>query len=452
MSLSEKDFEAIQQRTFNLDCPLMELVPVDKDSHNSYRGSGFISLGEKGLKYKLYADQAYRLKEFLPRSAKAGKLIEDLDYYVLHATDVSGRNWKSSNLLPHFRPGAGIVISGSVAEIKVSEQRAWSISKPLMRLWFLGDLELPFDKSTYSETKVEGKTLTESWTSDSAIFECSGFNFFVRTSKGWSTIEVSKEVSKLPATLSYQVEESIEFMLSHPARAVVVEVFGAEGMETSIRELTEPITAKAMSPLKRSSSSYQNEAWRLFECFFHFIEPHEPHVGAVRPPLSRILRYIVQMNHSTIDAQALALGVAVEGLLKEVYPNIAPPAEEFLREIESARALIEKAALSQSTTSRIIGALGAMKESRAKDRLLALVNAKVITRAQYDAWNRLRNTSAHAEVHELNNEFLSLCWRVLVLAYCLMFNVIGYKGYYTDYGTPGWPERLYPFSGAEGDA
>lgn len=450
MSLRDKDFEAIRQRTLTLDCPLMELVPVIKDSRNFYRGSGLISLGEKGLEFKLYSNQPYRLEEFLSRSAaKAGQLIEDLDYYVLHATDVSGRNWKSSRLLPRFRSGAGVVASGPVGEIKVFDHRKWSINRSLMRLRFFGDLELPFDKATYSETKVEGKTIIESSAYDSAFFECSSFDFFVRTSKGWSIVEVSKEVDKLPDTLSHQVEESIEFMLAHPARAAVVETFSATGIETSIRRLTEPITAKAMSPLGRSSSSYQKDAWRLFDCFFRFIEPH---VGTTRPPLSRILQYIVQMNHSTIDAQALGLGVAVEGLLKEVYPNIAPPTEGFLCELESAKVLIESAMLSQSTSSRIIGSLGAMKESRAKDRLLALVDAKVITRAQYDAWNRLRNSSAHAEVHELSNEFLSLCWSVLVLAYCLMFNAIGYEGHYTDYGTPGWPERLYPLREAQGDA
>ncbi len=451
MPLNDKDFEAIKQRTFTLDCPLMELVPVIAESRNSYRGSGFISLGEKGLEYKLLTNQAYSQKEFFVRSpAKAGQLLEDFDYYVLHATDISGRNWKSRRLLPRFTSGRGIVVTGRVAEIKAFEQSELPISKPLMRLWFLGDLELPLDKSTYSETKVEGKTLVKSGVYDSAIFKCSGFDFFVRTSNGWSTVEVSREVAKLPDTLSQRVEEGIEFMLSHPTRAAVKEMFNAEGMEVSISGLTEPITAKAMSPLARSCSSYEKSAWRLFDCFFRFIEPH---VDSSRPPLSRIFQYIVEMNSSTIDAQALALGVAVEALLKEIYPDIALPSEEFLGELESAKALIERAQMSESATSRILGSLSAMKKSRAKDRLLALVGDNVITRAQYDSWVRLRNSSAHAEVHELNNEYLGLRSSVLVLSYCLMFNAIDYQGPFTDYGTPGWPEQLYPFSKtAKGDA
>jgi hypothetical protein len=151
------------------------------------------------------------------------------------------------------------------------------------------------------------------------------------------------------------------------------------------------------------------------------------------------------MNNSPIDAQALALGVAVEGLLAELYNDVVLPSDDFLRDLEAAEAFIQELPISPRVKSRILGSLGPMRKSRAKDRLRALVERNVITKAQYEAWEKLRNSTAHAVVHELSNKFIGLCNSVLVLAYCLMFNAISYVGPFTDYGTPGWPELWYPF-------
>jgi hypothetical protein len=444
------DIEEIGNGNFELRCPSMELVPVVEGLRESYQGAGLISFIAGELKIDFFSNQNYHHgKIFLESPAKAGELFEDSDHYVLRANDINGRQWLSTPMLPDFTFGSGVVATGKLAEIRAVEACNLSISRPEMKLRFLGDLDLPYNQSAHSSTKLGDATLSQSWNLDSASWESAGYEFFIRASGNWTTIEISREGS-LADGICLRVEESLEFLLAWPVRATVIEEYAPNEMRTRLRSYRpQPITSNALSPIRRGSAEYRKYGGKLFECFFRHVESYS---SPGRPPISRILQYIVQMSTSPIDARALSLGVAVEGLLTDLYKDVTRPSDDFLLDLKKALLLIQDSQLHPQTISRIQGSLGSMRTSRAKDRLLALKDGNVIQAAQYEAWNKLRNSSAHAEVHHLDNNFLSLYYKVLTLAYCLVFEAVNYAGPFTDYGVRGWPTEWYPFGSSEKSA
>jgi hypothetical protein len=87
-----------------------------------------------------------------------------------------------------------------------------------------------------------------------------------------------------------------------------------------------------------------------------------------------------------------------------------------------------------------------MGQTRAGDILRNLVRKTVITKQQYEAWQKLRNRSTHEYQLLRGNPNLlrELLPIVQVLFYRMVFHAIGYRGPYTDYSSPDWPIRQYP--------
>ena len=65
-------------------------------------------------------------------------------------------------------------------------------------------------------------------------------------------------------------------------------------------------------------------------------------------------------------------------------------------EIEAASKLVSDSGLSDSFKRRLAGMIGAMHAPRAKDKLLALVEAGLIRKELMKAWGIIRNPTVHA--------------------------------------------------------
>ena len=166
------------------------------------------------------------------------------------------------------------------------------------------------------------------------------------------------------------------------------------------------------------------------------------HEGSSRPPISWVLQYVVQMRNLSRSRASTCTRSGCRRSISGSIFRFRGAFDELVREIDKAVALVEGSDLSVKT--RISGSIRAMKRSRPKDRLLSLVAANAITKDQYTAWEKLRNSTAHAVVHHPDNKFLNLYSRVLVLFHCLIFSAIEYSGPFTDYGMPGWPQKFIP--------
>jgi hypothetical protein len=145
-----------------------------------------------------------------------------------------------------------------------------------------------------------------------------------------------------------------------------------------------------------------------------------------------------------IDAYALTMTAVVESLaFSDVRVRVRRPAE---RQIQSLLRWIGDWSGSDELKQRASGAIANLGQTRAGDILRSLVKKGVITKQQFDAWQKLRNRSAH-EYQMLRgnpNQLRELLPLVQVLFYRLVFHIIGYRGSYTDYSSPQWPTREYP--------
>jgi hypothetical protein len=441
MILIGQVLESILSRNLVLDCPNMTLVPVVEDGRPHYRGSGCLTFGDGGFDFKLFADQRYDPASIpLHPVAQSGQFLGDADYYTLQATDVGYQTWQSSEVYPEVKFGAGIIASGKVDWLRSIRSHNLSIKINVLQLWFPEKLRLPYDQVTRSVATVGEEPVGESWETNVSSFPSSGYNLTFRNDQGWTIIEASKP-GELPRNLASCLQESLAFVLGRSIQATIIQEFDAGQITTTIV----PSRIKFKSSHSYPPLAYLNPAdavWRLYERFFRYSAEKG---GKARSHLSTTLQYIFNLFGSPLDALALALGVAVEGLLRTEFAGISKPSDYQLAELKTAEKILQDSELSRSTVDRILGSLANMRSSSAKDRLFALTQQGVISPAQLSAWKKLRNSTAHAERHDFDDAFLILCHKVLVLLYCLAFQVIGYEGPFTDYGAIGWPEKEYPF-------
>jgi hypothetical protein len=204
----------------------------------------------------------------------------------------------------------------------------------------------------------------------------------------------------------------------------------------------------ALLPIAEQHPPFAGEAWRLFQHYLAFVANWpEPSFH----PCTRHLFSVYQGYQGTIEAQSMALATAVEGVVKELYP-------EPKKKIESTKELMKKLRahcenweefkneeVKRSLWERLSGLLGQLAGTRPKDVLYRLVADRAVNEQHVQAWNKLRNRSAHADVWSSGSvqDLVDLCSSAMILLYHLVFRAIGYEGLYTDYSVYGYPTKRY---------
>jgi hypothetical protein len=83
---------------------------------------------------------------------------------------------------------------------------------------------------------------------------------------------------------------------------------------------------------------------------------------------------------------------------------------------------------------------------RPVDMLHDMAAAGMIREEFIPQWKKLRNISAHGAVAKTPRieDILRSRDAALVLMHQIIFTAIGYRGFFTDYSTAGWPPSTYP--------
>lgn len=263
------------------------------------------------------------------------------------------------------------------------------------------------------------------------------------------SMNVYSERNRLPPRIELRLLEALEFVIGHAVRCQVVRIRRSHTVETTVSAVRGDLgTARWQPPLvqqwvwipgtNRITSRHHR---RLFERFL----AHGISCGGRMHSVSDQLAAIREASTARyIDAYALTMTVAVESLaFSDAHVRVRRPAE---RQIQSLLSWIRNWGDSEELKLRALGAVANLGQTRAGDILRNLVRKAVITKQQYEAWQKLRNRSAH-EYQLLRgspNQLRELLPRVQVLFYRLVFHAIGYRGPYTDYSSPEWPTRQYP--------
>jgi hypothetical protein len=449
----------LQQRCLEVDCPRMELIQNCAEQPARFTGPGCIQQSESGeLSFKLYATttENWSLFSMGPARYRFGELMGHGDFYSLTGTDHRNRTWKAERIIPDIAASSGIadalgpVVTGKLRECRFSRPlHSESMSPAVLALTFFEELEFPWNTLTETEIKVGGLAREGSSSLNAARFSECGYEFEVRRRAGATVLEASCPNS-FPPYIDRRMVEALQFVQARaPWPRVVERLDDASETVTFTSDIQLARKPLLKPPLIAQMAHNSGDFWRLFGTYLHYILSYSQPSWH---PCSRRLHFVTQAAERSIDAFALGLAVTVEGLVKDLFPELGGPSAATRAAVED----FEKHAASwgwnadpevrTSMLQRLPHHIRQLISVRAIDKLQHLVREGVVRDDHVLAWKRLRNAAAHGSEpgSKPSQELIDCCDCVTVLLYHLIFRSIGYKGAYSDYSVRGWPVRQYP--------
>jgi hypothetical protein len=222
----------------------------------------------------------------------------------------------------------------------------------------------------------------------------------------------------------------------------IVETLTKQKTETQIRARSiEQKRSRIGPPL--STSIPGTDVWTLFDRYLSFGLNIS---SQIKRTLSSYVRAVIASGASALDVEELVLAVSIESLLRTQFHELRVENGNIDTQINVVAELLNSSSdLDEQFRSRIYGAMQAMKTPRAKDHLMALEKLGLIDPNLVKTYGTFRGKSAHgvgvnwAEIESHIKQSSAM----LVLFYQLIFLRIGYQGPYTDYGSSGYPEKMF---------
>lgn len=427
----DKIIEAFQGGSLQID--FLELVLVQNRATDpiEYRGTGYIRQTEtEGLTLQLYSVET-KNTDFMRDLNKvsrvtSGTLYKEADYFTLTGRTLDESVWTAKNILPHGNWHAdhpNPIIRASIGHCERGER---SNTASGMRLHYFDKADIPC-------------------LVNHANFVACGLDFEIKKAENSFTIQV-KSKDPLPDHIEVKIEESISFLL---AKTVSVRVI--EGPNRHLRLYSRyPSSHRTYlpPPISRGCPAFKRHSWQLFEAYLALVLPD---AGAYWHTCSNHLHNACEASANALDAWAIGLGVAVEGLAG-LLPKVLDPALktklEALRDFVNAQVTGNKD--HSEFAPRIGGMMNGLTTIRAVDRMNALAANGGTLPALVKDWIALRNRGVHPTTSGVDpsqidhQKLVDQVHHVTALMYHIVFTLVGYKGPCTNYAEHGFPEREYP--------
>jgi hypothetical protein len=448
------------QKDFDLHCHSMILATGDKDMPK-FRGPGAIRIGSRGnLQFTIYADslETYPLRY----GTKSGELIPDDPIYRLTAIDQNETEW-ISDVVPNvqIQPTKGLkkaVVTGDLIDIHCREPMypdglsAIPIQSDLT-LYVFDSIDIPLNTSTETQIKVNGELVRGSGAElNIAKVEVDDHKFSFTHHD--DLLEIQASAPTLAAALDKRIIESLQFILARPIWWTILHEESGDTTFSRIRSAPRHATTKNYLPPIDSVAYFDqtNCVWKLYAKYFECIRDSDQQGWH---PLSRFVYSAIEARIAGFDTYRLALGVAIEGILKTAFENVFTPSRKHLDAVEGVvehlkdwRCQFEWEEESTSRfRKRIMGAIAPLRNARPLDQLKSLADLRVVAEDELRAWKSLRNKTAHADQPDgmPSQKELKEVLKVTTMMHKLVFQAIGYSGKYNDYGKPGFPLQHFEF-------
>jgi len=240
------------------------------------------------------------------------------------------------------------------------------------------------------------------------------------------------------------IVETLQFILASRVNVSSVDWTSGDTEKLTLRSTKrDGLKSKLYPPLRFNLPPENAAAWDLFEKYFSFVlqngeigKWHEISCYAVS---------VIDGAAVTLDAECLALSVAVEAVARVCFPSLGSPSETFAAEIKAvASAVQDMPALSEETRLRLKGTIDSMAQPRAGDRLRAILEQNKEDMLLRSSWTKLRNSTAHGgpTASISTEDRLRLRDQTLYLFYSVILTRIGYKGPRNDYSAAGHPLKV----------
>jgi hypothetical protein len=433
------DIKLINQligKQFTIDCSMLILRQDTTVSDGiEYSGPGLITQGEGIFTFKLFPKKIPKNKDIFSQlfGLQPGKLLQDSEYFHLSATSINGDQWEAERIRPTYNvniPENSCVISGNFRQMKCETVFSNKNIKREIAIFFPGNIEIPCNTPTQTIKRVCGEDRKISSILNIAKVQAAGFEFEIERSDNWLSV-LGQYNFDITRAITIRILEALQFVLMRPLHWCIMEITQEMKKDKIIRAPLVDIDRASRYPAVPLDST-TNGVWDLFKIYLENYICHNSE--AWHPTFSSIYR-LIQANATPLATEALVLSIAVEGVLKSEFRNVGIPGRKWDRLISQTRGILNDSSIDSSIKKRLLSALGQMTDARAKDRLYALSEERLICKRHIKAWEKLRNSSAHAADFEdaQLQEFLDKLHAVYVLFYQLIFLSIGYSGEYVDY-------------------
>jgi len=446
--MKSEEFEQIAQNEFYLDCTKMSLSPCALGTNKKvYNGPGSIIQSQNGkISLKMYCcDKISPVEVFSRLNVQPGKIIDDSEYYDLEAIDVDGRTWKANRILPSVcanKEFTGYLVEGDFYKMISFSELPFS-AKNSVTIKYRGDIRIPCNTNTRTETYIDEKKRAWSGNLNISKFEAWNLEFEIQKEKEWLIVNAVSKSNPIDYLTITRIDEALQFVLARSLKWSVIELFNEKSLITRISAAQPNETKTRIQPPFYFQTFDKTESvWKLFDKYLAYTILYREDQWH---PIFSLIHSVIESGEASLEAEALTLSVSVEALLKLAFQNIALPDDTFKDEVKRVEQIVSESTISVSLKSRICGVLSTMMSPRAKDQLYCLKNKGLIEERLIEAWDKLRNKTAHGHIIELIEleEYVKLCDHVMTLFYQLIFLALNYQGDYTDYSSDGYPAKIF---------
>jgi hypothetical protein len=418
--------DALKKNALHLDCSDMELTQEGTATPEVIKGPGYIRQEADGkLAFKLFSSQAPSSNNFTDpfRDLVLGQLVPATKYYSLRASDQYNREWTTQRIhadvsIGRLEDGRQAVIgSGSLQDIEYLDKHAGEGTGQELSISFFESIEIPYNNVTITEKSVAGKAVSKGFCRNVALFPAAGFDCRVTTESGTTTFVIDTE-GRLPPRMEVRVIEAFQFILAKTVWPRVIRTYdsGSEVIRfpSALGASGKP---RMTPPIQRSTVEELTWTWVLFDKYLAYILPF---AGDGWHPCSRHLYAVSKASVHSVHSEALALGVAVEGICNDVFGHLCKPTPGFVSAVKSLQDYSfawpghDSAEDTETLRKRLPGLIGMLTKPRAIDRMHQLAAWGWIDKDLIEAWQELRNKSAHGSTPDarVSQKFIDRCKQV----------------------------------------
>ncbi len=444
VDLTSREYDALRAGYLRIDCRRMELT-CRGAATPTYHGAGVITVGDgTDLNFELYDPHYDGGTEALDRifNVQAGQWLPEDHFYNLSVIDFGGREWHAEWLDadPTTHLGApGALVRGSIRTLTATDRGVGKQHHLFMRI--PGRLEIPINSATTTETTA-GDRKSHKFSRNLWIHDDPSKEFRFRKTDRSLEIDISSS-HPLPRGYDTRVEEALWFVIGRPVQWQMLRESGPDSSRLVLRAApSEPLKPRLNPPLSVHDDPLGESLGKMFSAYLgRVIEYEEERYH----PLSVVVRSVLRSSASSIQDEALALGVAVESLLREYFSAEGAADAESVCHADAAQKHLEAWNGPNSIKDRVRTCIGYIKGPTPRTALRFFESRGVLRQYHRVAWEELRNTATHGllrsdDLHRL----VELCDTVHQLFCLLVFKVIDYSGPFTDYRVPGYPTAVAP--------
>lgn len=448
--LSIDEREDFRKNQLMLDCPKITIRKGD-NTNSKLEGCGSIfQLADGTLNFKIYCLNTDVLREsILHQNILPGQIIPESEHFNLTAIDKDDRKWTAKNTsfsLYAKSKTKFTVISGRANSIISKTKSTHPHVGNYASLQIFQKVEIPTNTATKVTTFVKRQEMHSRMSLNAAKISTPNHSFLLWYEEDILNISyhTKKPVGKLPTFFNTRVIEALSFILAYPLEWSLSETTNDNSTETILK--AKPLgenDQRLYPPIRLNGPGNSNRAvWDLFKRYLRYIESV---TSETWHPISQRVFSILQASAGSLETQGLTLGVETEGLIKDHLAKRYEISSKLKRNITKLKKHIKKLPIEESLKNRFLGSIGNFLQIRPGDVLKDLSKSNFIHEDYFKAWKDLRNSSAHANA--INScgvqKYVDLCNKTTTLFYQLIFLIIRYKGFYTNYGTRGFSDAYF---------